>query len=88
MDGLKALPWVSCSLRSCLRTNMAVWVVEYVMKDLRLSGCMSVFVSRELHGTTHRFGSVSTTLNGGLDVFRAANPPMGGSGCRSWWGRV
>jgi len=76
MDGLKALPWASCSLRSRSCAGVAVLVVEYATKDLRLSGCMSVFASRESRGTTHRFGSVSTTLNGGLDAFRLSMWPI------------
>jgi len=55
---------------------MAVRVVEYMMKDLRFSGCMSVFASCELCGTTHRFGSISMTLNGGLDAFRLSVRPI------------
>ena len=61
---------------SCSRGNMTVRVVEYATKDLRLSSCMSVFASRELRGTTHRFRSVSTTLNGGLDAFRLSVWPI------------
>jgi len=76
MDGLKGLPWASCSSRSRSRADVAVRVVEYATKDLRSSGCMSVFASRESRGTTHRFGSVSTNLNGGLDAFRLSVRPI------------
>jgi len=67
MDGLKGLPWASCSSRSCSRTDLAVRVVEYATKDLRLSGCMSVFALRE---------SRSMTLNSRLDAFRLSVRPI------------
>jgi len=70
MDRLKGLPWASCLSRSRSRADVAVRVVEYATKDLTSSSCMSVFASHESRGTTHRFGSVSMTLNGGLDTFR------------------
>jgi len=37
---------------------------------------MSVFALRESRGTTHRFGSVSTTLNGGLNAVRLGVWPI------------
>ena len=58
------------------RADVAVRVVEYATKDLRFSGCMSVFASHESRGTTHRCGSISMTLNGGLNAFRLSVRPI------------
>jgi len=76
MDGLKGLPWASCSSRSRPRANVVVWVVEYVTKNLRLSVCMSVFALCESRDMTHGFGSISMTLNGGLNALRLSVWPI------------
>lgn len=77
---LVRIAWASSSTRSRSRADVAVEVVEYATKNLRLSGCTSVLASRESRGTTHGFGSVSTTLNGGLDAFRLRLRPIPPSG--------